>query len=63
MHQLRNIKVDDERLLIVVNCFGLKRSMLGAFAKLQNATLVFVTSGCPSVCPHGTTRLPLTGFS
>ena len=32
---------------------------LGAFAKLRNATVSFVMS----VCPHGTTRLPLDGFS
>jgi hypothetical protein len=32
---------------------------LGAFAKLQKATISYVMS----VCPHGTTRLPLDGFS
>jgi len=32
---------------------------LGAFAKLRKGTASFVLS----VCPHGTTRLPLDGFS
>jgi hypothetical protein len=35
----------------------------GAFAKLRKATISFVVSVRPSVCPHGTTRLPLDGFS
>jgi hypothetical protein len=39
---------------------------LDAFAKLRKATLSFVLSVCPSVrpsvCMHGTTRLPLEGF-
>ena len=33
--------------------------VLGAFAKLRKATISFVMS----VRPHGTTRLPLDGFS
>jgi len=36
-----------------------KMQFLGAFAKLRNAIISFVMS----VCPHGTTRLPLDGFS
>jgi hypothetical protein len=36
---------------------------LGAFAKLRRATIRFVMSVRPSICPHGTTRLPLDGFS
>jgi hypothetical protein len=36
---------------------------LGAFAKLRKATISFVTSVFPSVCPHGTARLPLVGLS
>ena len=36
--------------------------ILGAFAKLRKANISFVTSVCPSVCPHGTTPLPLDGF-
>ena len=32
-------------------------------AKLRKATISFVRSVRPSVCPHGTTRLPLDGFS
>jgi hypothetical protein len=35
-----------------------QRLYLGAFAKLRKATL----ASCPSVRPHGTTRLPLDGF-
>jgi hypothetical protein len=35
-----------------VNCF------LGAFVEMRKATISFM-----SVCPHGTTRLPLDGFS
>jgi len=34
-------------------------TFLGAFAELRKATSSFVMSVCPSVCPHGTTRLPL----
>jgi len=45
--------------------------ILGAFAKLRKATISFVMSVCPpippsvrpSICPHGTTRLPLEGVS
>ena len=37
--------------------------MLGAFAKLRRATVSFVMSVRLSVCPHGTTRLPLDGLS
>jgi hypothetical protein len=36
---------------------------LGAFAKLRKATISFVMSVRPSVCPNGTTRLPLDGVS
>ena len=36
---------------------------LGAFAKLEKATLSFVTALRLSVCPHKTTRLLLGGFS
>jgi hypothetical protein len=35
---------------------------LSAFATLRKATISFVMSVCPSVNPHGTTRLPLDGF-
>jgi len=34
------------------------KEFLGAFAELRKATVSFVMS----VCPHGTTRLPLDGF-
>ena len=36
---------------------------LGSFAKFRKATVVFVMSVCLSVRTHGTTRLPLYGFS
>jgi len=39
-----------------------KRLFLDMFAKLQTATFSFVVSVCPSLCPHGTTRLLLDGF-
>jgi len=35
----------------------------GAFAKLLGATVCFVMFVSSSVRPHGTTRLPLDGFS
>jgi len=35
-------------------------TFLGAFAKLREVTTTFVMSVCPSVLPHGATRLPLT---
>ena len=38
-------------------------SFLGTFAKLRKATISVVMSVCPSVHPHGVTRLPLEGFS
>ena len=38
-------------------------TFLGAFAKLRKATISFVMSVRLSVCPHGTSRLPLDGFS
>jgi hypothetical protein len=31
--------------------------------KIAKATVSFVKSGCPSFRPHGTSRLPLVGFS
>jgi len=36
---------------------------IGAFTKLQQATISFVMSVCLYVYPHGTTQLPLDGFS
>ena len=35
----------------------------GAFAKLRKANISLVMPHCPSVRPHGTTRLPLDGLS
>jgi hypothetical protein len=37
--------------------------LLGAFAKLHKTTVSIVMSVCLIVGPHGTTRLPLDGFS
>jgi hypothetical protein len=45
-----------------VTCFVLCKAaciFLGAFAKFRKATISFVMS----VCPHGTTRFPMDGFS
>jgi len=36
---------------------------LSAFTRLRKATITFFTSVCPSVCPHGTTHLPMERFS
>jgi hypothetical protein len=36
-------------------------TFIGTFAKLLKATISFMSIR-PSVCPHGTTRLPLDGF-
>jgi hypothetical protein len=59
MHGLRSI------LDIFTHLFSFcLEKILGAFKKLRKATLA---SSClsvrPSVCPHGTVRLPLLGFS
>jgi len=37
--------------------------LLGAFTKLREATMTFVMSVRPFVCPHWTARLPLDEFS
>jgi hypothetical protein len=37
--------------------------VLGAFAKFLKTTMSLRLSICSSVCPHGTVRLPLDGFS
>jgi hypothetical protein len=42
---------------------GQNVQFLDAFAELQKATISFVISVAMSVRPHGTTRLPLGGFS
>lgn len=62
VEKVRTIKVCLDTLLFSYTfwCF------LGAFAKLRRETISFVLSVClsvvPSVCPHGTTWLPLDGF-
>ena len=54
-------------LVLLFSCFwfiGLVTGLLLAeFAKFRNATVSFVMFVRPSVCPLGTTRLPLDGFS
>jgi hypothetical protein len=44
-------------LIHIINPF------LGAFAKFQMPTFTFIMFACPSVHIHGTTWLPLDGFS
>jgi hypothetical protein len=46
---------------VAMICFV--RHFLGALGKLQKATVSFVISICPSVCPHGTIRLTRNGLS
>ena len=41
-----------------IDCYG----FLGSFAKLRKATISFVVSASPSVCPRGKIRLPLDEF-
>ena len=40
-----------------------KEIIFGLFEKLRKATNGFVTSLCPSVCPHWATRFPQDGLS
>jgi hypothetical protein len=40
----------------------IRSEFLDAFAVLRKATVSFITSVCLSVCPRGTTRLPLDEF-
>jgi len=39
------------------------KEFLGALTKLRKVTITSITSVCPSVRPHGTTRFPLCRFS
>jgi hypothetical protein len=48
-------------LMITVHAYFLYDTFLGAFAKLRKATKL--RRVCPSVFLHGTTQLPLDGFS
>jgi hypothetical protein len=41
----------------------LRCQLLGAFQTLRQASISFIMFVSPSVCTHGTTRLPLDGFS
>ena len=55
---------DKLRTLVNQNSGPIKcAEFLVAFAKLRKATISFVMSAPLSVCPYGTTRLPLDGFS
>jgi hypothetical protein len=45
-----------------INEFGFFLLFLGEFAKLRQTIIGFIITVRPSVCPHGTTRLPLDGF-
>jgi hypothetical protein len=40
-----------------------RRILIGRPRKIARATISFAMSVLPSVCPRGTTRLPLVGFS
>jgi hypothetical protein len=44
-------------------CCWQNSELLGAFAKLRKATISFVLCVCLSIRPHGTSRLPMGGFS
>jgi len=50
-------------MIISASIFQLREQILGALAKLRTTTISFVRSVCPSICPYGTTRLHLDGFS
>ena len=43
--------------------YGKNIQFLWAFAKLRKATISFAIPGRVSICPHGTARLPVDGFS
>jgi hypothetical protein len=51
------------RTALLLNTIPVSRIQLGAFAKFRKATISSVMLFCPSICPHGTTRLPRDGFS
>ena len=46
---------------LLIYCDG--KVFLGAFPKLRKATISFIVSVCPCICPHRITRLPMDGFS
>jgi hypothetical protein len=60
----RKINADDNRKFLFKNSVrvrlrcGYFSAIIGAFAKLREATVSFVMS----VCPYGSTRLPVDGF-
>ena len=49
-------------ILLLMAWTGTTLPSLVAFAKLREATISFMCVG-PLLCPHGSTRLPLDGFS
>jgi hypothetical protein len=59
-------KVEKRKICTLLrNQLGPSRSLQpfsGAFAKVRKTTISFVMSVCPSICPLGTTRLPMNGF-
>jgi hypothetical protein len=73
IRRIRNIKgvewnVTAERnvtaeLNAVLRRTSMSVSIVGEFAKFRKATVCFIVSVCLSLCPHGTTGLPLDGFS
>ena len=46
----------------IISLYNINWLDLVAFAKLRKASMSFISVRLP-VCPHGTTRLPLDGFS
>ena len=55
--------MDRRTIAIIFPCTALTDWFLGAFSIFRKATVSFVMSARPSVCPHGTTRLSLDEFS
>jgi len=47
----------------VRNGVTILKQVVGAFAKLLKATVSFVMFVRLAVCPHGTTQIPMDGFS
>ena len=62
----RAVRIDHKQVSMRRSIFRLaERGLLylGAFAKLRKATISFVTSVRPSVCPHRRNLLQLEAFS
>jgi hypothetical protein len=52
-----------ENFLAQIWEYWIGKLYLGAFAKLRKVAISFFMSVRPSICPHGTTRVSLDGFS